>query len=165
MVGASGAGKSLLLKMLADLIPHEGLCSLDGVSARDIPAPQWRMRIRYCAAEPGWWAPTIGAHFRDPAAIGQACAALGLDGALLDAAPERVSTGERQRFALLRGLEDRPAFLLLDEPSSALDETSTDLVEALLEDAMDKGMGLVLASHDKRQVARLADDILEISRS
>jgi len=164
IVGPSGSGKSLLLKMLADLIPHEGTCSLDDVDARAIPAPHWRRSLRYCAAEPGWWAPTIGAHFVDPEAARRACPALKLDPALLAAAPERASTGERQRLALLRSMEDDPAFLLLDEPSSALDEASTGLMETLLEEAMAKGMGLVLASHDKRQVARLAHDIVETAR-
>jgi len=162
--GPSGAGKSRLLRMLADLIPHEGRCRLDGIDRAAIAAPQWRRRVRYCAAEPGWWAPTIGAHFTDPEKVRRTCTELGLAAHLLDVPPERASTGERQRFALLRGMEDDPAFLLLDEPSSALDEASIALLERLLEAARDRGMGLVLASHDRRQVARLADDVLEIGK-
>ena len=57
--GPSGAGKSLLLRAIADLDPNEGRVSLDGESREDMPAPDWRRRVAYLAAEAGWWADTV----------------------------------------------------------------------------------------------------------
>ena len=165
VTGPSGAGKSLLLRMLADLLPHEGTCSLDDTPRSQIAGPAWRKRVRYCAAEPGWWAPKVADHFLDPNAARAACASLSLDPGQLDVAPDRLSTGERQRFAILRAIEDAPDFLLLDEPSSALDQASTLLLEALLMQRQQAGMGLVLVSHDAAQVARMAQASLAVVRS
>jgi len=50
--GASGAGKTLVLRALADLDPSAGDVSVDGVERREMPAHIWRRRVRYCAAEP-----------------------------------------------------------------------------------------------------------------
>ena len=49
--GSSGTGKSLLLRAIADLDPHEGECWLDGQAASAMPAPQWRRRVAYLAAD------------------------------------------------------------------------------------------------------------------
>jgi ABC-type multidrug transport system ATPase subunit len=76
--------------------------------------------------------------------------------ALLDAPVARLSSGERQRLALLRAVLQRPRFLLLDEPTAALDPHSRDQVEALLQRLKGEGMGLLLVSHDPAQAARLA---------
>ena len=57
VMGASGAGKSVLLRMMADLDPHAGEMRLDGVAASAMPAPDWRAQVTYVAADAGWWAP------------------------------------------------------------------------------------------------------------
>lgn len=66
--GASGAGKTLLLRAIADLDPNEGLVALYGRDRSTIPGPEWRRLVGYVPAEPGWWAETIGEHFHDRAA-------------------------------------------------------------------------------------------------
>src|SRR5437762_11925398 len=61
--GPSGAGKTLLLRAIADLDPNQGVVTLDGRDRSTIAAPEWRRLVGYVPAEPGWWAETVGEHF------------------------------------------------------------------------------------------------------
>src|SRR5215467_12741386 len=61
--GASGVGKSLLLRAIADLDPNEGFVELHGMPRETTPAPVWRKHVTYVAAESGWWADTVQEHF------------------------------------------------------------------------------------------------------
>jgi len=63
--GPSGAGKTLLLRAIADLDPNEGLVSLEGRDRSVIAGPEWRRLVGYVPAEPGWWADTVGEHFKE----------------------------------------------------------------------------------------------------
>ncbi|SDI73523.1 ABC transporter ATP-binding protein [Pseudomonas panipatensis] len=161
--GPSGIGKSLLLRMLADLDPNQGEVSLAGVSRESMPASAWRRLVTYVAAESGWWADGVAEHFADVEAARALLPAVSLAPALLDAPVARLSSGERQRLALLRAVLQRPRFLLLDEPTAALDPHSRDQVEALLQRLKGEGMGLLLVSHDPAQAARLGDCQLRMS--
>ncbi|WP_223846693.1 ATP-binding cassette domain-containing protein [Komagataeibacter rhaeticus] len=67
-----------------------------------------------------------------------------------------MSTGERQRLALLRAILLHPGVLLLDEPCSALDETSTGRIERVLQALQTRGTAIVLVSHDMRQAGRMS---------
>ena len=154
--GASGSGKSLLLRAIADLDPHQGEARLDTRACAAMPAPQWRRQVALVMAEGQWWAETVGEHFADgcdPAWLER----LGLPAAALDWQVARCSTGERQRLALLRTLMRQPVALLLDEPTGNLDEDSTARVEALLDDnRRAHDAALLWVSHDPRQAARVA---------
>ncbi|MNT13546.1 L-cystine import ATP-binding protein TcyN [compost metagenome] len=81
---------------------------------------------------------------------------LGLPEAKLDALVHELSTGERQRMGLVRALLQRPRVLLLDEPTAALDQAATALVEAELSRFLAGGAGILLVTHSPEQAARLA---------
>src|SRR3954471_19572319 len=66
--GPSGAGKTLLLRAVADLDPNAGSVILENRNRSTIPGPEWRRLVGYVPAEPGWWAETVGEHFPDLAA-------------------------------------------------------------------------------------------------
>jgi ABC-type iron transport system FetAB ATPase subunit len=164
VMGRSGSGKSVLLRLIADLDPHDGDVTLNGRSRNAELAPQWRRQVVYQAAEPAWWAPTVAAHLgsRESSTLEPLLSQLGLDAALLDADVMRLSTGERQRMALVRSLAAEPMVLLLDEPTASLDETSTLAVEDLLKSRMACGLSVIWVTHSLEQAARVAHRIFEV---
>ncbi|XAH21444.1 ABC transporter ATP-binding protein [Xylophilus sp. GW821-FHT01B05] len=163
LTGPSGSGKSLLLRMLADLDPNTGDVRIGNQTRDSMPAAVWRRQVGYVPADAGWWADMVGAHFDPPSAARELLPTVGLRPELLDAPVAQLSTGERQRMALLRAITRQPRFLLLDEPTSALDADSVALVEALLQRLRSEGMGLLVVSHDPAQAQRLADRHLKLT--
>ena len=160
--GASGSGKSLLLRALADLDPSSGDVLFDDVPRSSRSGPGWRRIVRFVAAESAWWADHVSEHFLDPAAAAIAAPELKLPEASIDWRVDRLSTGEKQRLALLRAWIDEPPALLLDEPTAALDPTAEAAVEAALRRRRDRGAAILMVTHSADQAARLADRALEI---
>jgi len=154
LAGASGSGKSLLLRALADLDPAQGHVTLDTVPREAIPAPDWRRRVVLVPAESGWWEDRVGAHF--PADPGDLPARLALPGDVLDWPVARLSTGERQRLALARAIALAPQVLLLDEPTSSLDPTAVTAAEAAIRAEAGRGAAVLIVTHDPEQARRLA---------
>ena len=159
ITGPSGSGKSLFLRMIADLDPNQGKVWLNGIERASLPAPEWRKQATYVSAESGWWADIMIEHFalnrrKEVAAL---AARLGLRIDLLDAPIAQLSTGEKQRFSLVRALLPSPPVLLLDEPTGPLDEESVAQVEALLQERMAAGTSILLVTHDPSQAERLGN--------
>ncbi len=154
VTGPSGAGKTLLLRAIADLDPNTGEVWLAGEAHQRTPAPAWRRKVMLVPAEPGWWAVQVLEHFRTPPRT-SLLERLGFRDETLDWAIDRLSTGERQRLALARALVERPRVLLLDEPTSALDEDSKRAVEGLLGEHLAGGGAIVMTTHERAQIARL----------
>ncbi len=153
--GASGSGKTLLLRAIADLDPNEGVVVLDGASRETMPAPEWRRRVVYVAAEPGWWRDTVGGHFDDWDGARELVAATGLPDDCRKWPISRLSTGERQRLGLVRALVLEPRVLLLDEPTSGLDDAATEAVEELVRARLAGGASALWVTHDGEQSRRL----------
>jgi len=156
VAGRSGAGKSVLLRMIADLDPHQGEVALDRQSCSSMPAPAWRRMVTYVAAESGWWEAKVAAHFAPGTDFSERLPVLGIPAEAASWPIERLSTGERQRLALLRALRAQTRVLLLDEPTSGLDAASTGLVEAELRRQLERGVAILLVTHDPAQAARMA---------
>jgi putative ABC transport system ATP-binding protein len=76
--------------------------------------------------------------------------------------PARLSGGERQRVAVARALMNRPALLLADEPTGALDSRSGEQVMDLLLDLNQIGQTLLLVTHDERLATRCASRVIEV---
>jgi len=158
--GPSGSGKTLLLRTLADLDPNWGEVSLDGKLREAMPAPRWRRQVVYVPSESGWWSERVGDHFSDWEETVMLIKALRLPPAARDWPVQRLSTGERQRLALVRALILRPKVLLLDEPTSGLDKEAARAVEQLIAERLDKGTGVLWATHDAVQAKRIASRCL-----
>lgn len=154
--GPSGGGKTLLLRALADLDPNSGDVTLDGRSRNAMPAPEWRGLVTYLQAEPGWWAETVGAHFTGWAEAEPLVLAFGLPADCRSWPILRLSTGERQRLALVRVLLRRPRVLLLDEPTSGLDPEAREAVEGRVRAHLSAGGAALWVTHDAEQARRLA---------
>lgn len=161
--GASGSGKTLLLRAIADLDPNRGEVTLDGRDRDAMPAPAWRRLVTYLPAKPAWWADDVAAHFDDWAAAEATVAALGLPPGSRDWPVLQLSTGEQQRLALVRALVQEPRVLLLDEPTSGLDGDSQAAVEALVAERLRAGAAALWVSHDPAQVARIAGRCLDVA--
>jgi len=160
--GDSGSGKSLLLRAIADLDPHDGQVLLDAISRTQFTAPQWRKQVALLPAESQWWQDEVGAHF--PAEKCPWLEPLGFDAETMRWQVSRLSSGEKQRLALARILMNKPRILLLDEPTASLDNDNVLAVEKLIEKyRCDTATAVLWVSHDAQQAARVGDRHLQLT--
>jgi ABC-type sulfate/molybdate transport systems ATPase subunit/ABC-type sulfate transport system permease component len=168
VVGPSGSGKSITLRVLAGLLgPAAGTVTYGGADvSRATPE---RRGIGYVpqgfSLIPGrtvWQQAVFGVH-ADPARAAWWLATLHLDD-LLDRLPEQLSGGQRQRVSLARALAGDPRVVLLDEPFSALDApVRAELRRELRRLQREVNLSTVLVTHDPEEAAMLADEILVVS--
>lgn len=174
LVGESGSGKSTLLRALAGLLPVEsGDVLLRGEPWSALPERRRRARRRQLAMivqdplgsfEPRWdvgQVLTDALGRRDPQRVADLLESVHLDPAAARARPRTLSGGQRQRVAIARALAVEPAVLLADEPVSALDASVQAQVLDLLDELQaQRGLGIVLVSHDLGVVRHSSDDIV-----
>jgi len=152
--GSSGSGKTRLLRAVADLEPHAGDACLGAMHQSETPAHRWRRRVMLVPAESQWWYDTVGEHFENDMSDG--LEALALSDQAMAWSVSRLSTGEKQRLALLRALSCRPKALLLDEPTANLDSESIRRVEQWLAGVIRQHrLPTIWVAHDTGQIERL----------
>jgi putative ABC transport system ATP-binding protein len=158
--GASGSGKTLLMRAIADLDPNKGTVKLDGVSRESMPGPMWRRQVTYLAAEPGWWGDTVQEHFANWDNAQPLIQDLRLSPDCGGWKVGRLSTGEKQRLGLARALMLQSRVLLLDEPTSGLDAKSIAAVESIIAKHQSSNTGVIWCTHDETQAKRVASRLL-----
>lgn len=161
--GPSGAGKSLILRAIVDLDPNHGNVRLGDMRRDAVAAWRWRRNVALVPAESGWWADTVNEHFPADALDLTLIQRFGLEEEVLNWPVSRLSTGERQRLAIIRALCLKPKALLLDEPTAALDTDNTEQVEAVIKEINQRRVPIVLVTHDDNQAKRLAHQTVHIA--
>ena len=166
VTGASGSGKSLLLRALADLDPNTGEVTLNGEPRDAMPPVDWRRRVAYVPAETAWWSERVDEHLPIDFSRDTALHLLGevaLPEASLGWEIERLSSGEKQRLGLVRALLNKPRVLLLDEPTANLDLENTKRIERAVRAYLaEEDAAALWVSHDTLQRQRLGGRILTI---
>ena len=160
VVGPSGSGKTSLLGVLAgDAAPEGGQVLVDGQPLRpgdrEHVARTGRVLQLHALLPVLTAAENVEVALRARGTGGPAARSLALSalervglGEVADRPAGRLSGGQRQRVGVARALVHAPGLLLLDEPTSELDEATRDAVVAVLRDEVDRGTLLVVATHD-----------------
>jgi molybdate transport system ATP-binding protein len=176
LFGASGAGKTSLINMIAGLVrPDRGTIALDGDTLDDtathIHVPPYRRRIGYVFQDARLFphlSVTDNLNYgrrmnrlaEDPAQRKRVVELLDI-GHLLNRRPGQLSGGERQRVAFGRALLSKPRLLLLDEPLGALDERrKLEILPYLVRLRDEAGIPMVYVSHDAAELRQLATQIV-----
>jgi len=173
IVGPSGCGKSTLLSILGGLLQSSaGQAELRGAPPADSLNPltfvfQDFALLPWCTVEANVEFPLLHTALSAAARRAQVDDALRRTG-LSDfraTYPKQLSGGMRQRVGIARALAVRPAILLMDEPLSALDSQTRELLmEDFIRLLADGAMGAVYVTHNLEEAVRLADRIVVLSR-
>ncbi|WP_310630372.1 ATP-binding cassette domain-containing protein [Paraburkholderia sp.] len=167
IIGPSGSGKSLALRIVAGLEPNDaGSVTLGATNLGALP-PE-RRQIGYMPQDYGLFPHmTVAQQLAFPVDADAASARywlahLGLD-ALTQRLPRQLSFGQRQRVALARALTRHSQLLLFDEPFAALDTPRRRRLQQSLR-ALQREIGAVtvIVTHDPDEAALLADEVLVI---
>lgn len=168
LLGASGSGKTITLRLLAGLATGSSTRVTLGEQELSRLPPEAR-NVGYLPQDsallphlPVWRQVTFGVD-ADPALAAYWLTHLGIDN-LARRRPEELSGGQRRRVALARALACQPRLLLLDEPSTGLDvPVREQLRRELRRLQRDTGLTTVLVTHDPAEAALLADDVLIVA--
>jgi ABC-type multidrug transport system fused ATPase/permease subunit len=175
ITGESGEGKSTLLRILAGVLPpSEGTIGIDGLPASRqslIAATAWMPQNPALFHDTILRNVALGARRPDRDRAIEACRSAdahdficarpqGYDGLLQEGGTD-LSTGQRQRICLARALYLGAPVLLLDEPSSALDDEHGHKVICVCTEHAARG-GLVIVATHREGFLRHADRVLEL---
>jgi len=179
IIGRSGSGKSSLAKLLVGLYqPDSGSLLVDGVDIRQIDVSELRHNIGYVAQDIQLLAGTLrdnlvsGARYVDDEMVLQAAELAGVhefarlhpQGYELQVGErgQNLSGGQRQNVALARALLLNPPILLLDEPTSAMDNTGEERLKQRLQSVVESKT-VILVTH-RASLLSLVDRLIVIDR-
>ena len=176
IVGASGGGKTTVLKMVNGLLtPDSGTIRVMGRDIRAMDLIQLRRNIGYAiqgsvlfphmtVAENIAYVPNLlnkKDKARTNAAVAKWLAIVGLDEELLQRYPAELSGGQQQRVGIARALAASPEILLMDEPFGAVDEiTRASLQQEITRIHRETGITVLFVTHDIGEALRLGTRVL-----
>lgn len=175
ILGASGAGKTSLLRLLNRLAePGQGRLFWQETSYAQVPVLQLRQQITYVPQEPRLLGMTVEQALRYPLQlrqlpeaeirdrINQGCDRLSIPKQWRDRTELQLSLGERQWVAIARALLIEPKVLLLDEPTASLDAKLALTLQQVLSDR--KELTWIVASHQTEWVRSLCPHLFYLVR-
>nr|WP_273545558.1 ABC transporter ATP-binding protein [Paenibacillus caui] len=175
ILGASGCGKTTLLKMINRIHePTSGMIYINGKPFNEIPATQLRRNIGYVIQQTG-----LFPHMTIEKNIATVPKILGWDSAAIDARidellemvhlprdfrkryPRQLSGGQQQRVGLARALAAKPSIMLMDEPFGAIDAiTRSALQNELLQIQRSLATTILFVTHDIEEAMKLGDKVI-----
>jgi sodium transport system ATP-binding protein len=169
LLGPNGAGKTTTLRMILGLLePDSGYAEVDGMRTASDPIGV-KSRLGFVSASDGVY-PWLSVremllyfgdlYAVDPDVADERCETLaGMMGIsnLLDRRAGTLSTGQRQRVTLVRGLIHDPPVMLLDEPTRGLDVVGVQTIFEYIDHLRDVGKAVVVCTHRLDEAERLCD--------
>lgn len=163
--GKNGSGKTMLLRSLAGLIiPTSGEIFIDNKQLhQDISfPPSMGIIIENMELLPQFDART---NLKILAEIKKIASKEDIDNAIdrvgltphIDKKVKKYSLGMKQRLNIAQAIFEKPAVILLDEPTNAIDDQGIELINQLLLEEKQRGATIIIASHHKEDIAPLCD--------
>lgn len=164
LVGQSGSGKSLTLKALLGMLPHDMQAEIEMDSDFELLRGETLSFVPqnpFTALSP---LTRLRDHFMvDRARQEELVKMVGLSSELLDRFPPELSGGQLQRMVIMLALEKTPKLMLLDEPTTALDPATRTLIIELLKYLQEElGFKMLFVTHDMESAKGLCEDIVVI---
>lgn len=173
ITGPSGCGKSTLLKIVASLLsPTEGKILFEGNDISTLSPERYRQQVSYCVQTPSLFGDTVYDNLifpwqvrgktPEPKALQADLERFGLSQETLTKSVSELSGGEKQRVSLIRNLQFLPKVLLLDEVTSALDDSNKQNVNDIIHRyAKEQNIAVLWVTHDAQEIKH-ADDVMTL---
>ena len=173
ITGPSGCGKSTLLKIIASLLsPTSGEIFFNDKDIATLSPENYRQQVSYCAQTPALFGDSVYDNLvfpwqirhqqPDPNALVADLLRFGLAENTLEKSINELSGGEKQRVSLIRNLQFLPQVLLLDEITSALDESNKKNVNEIIHRyTTEKNIAVLWVTHDSNEIAH-ADEVITL---
>jgi len=174
IAGPNGSGKSTLARLMQGLLrPASGTVTVDGLDTARTPVRRLAAHAGYVAQNPNHqlFASTVAAELafgprnlglpeaEVEARVADAAGRLGIED-VLDRHPYHLGRARRKLVTIASVLAMRTQVLILDEPTTAQDHRTSDVIARLVRELREAGTAVVCISHDVRLLADVADRLV-----